>query len=100
MSETDEKLVEYLNKLKDTTNHENIISIVEKLLPEWIDGVADKYADEYGELNKTWNDLCNKVNAEKAKIIIVKYLPMNTKTSSDQFIATVADMLVSKGYFF
>ena len=87
-----------LQTLNDTVEHTEVLHIVNNLLPAWIDGVADKYAPEYAELEKTWNDLCKKVNAPKNKILIVRYLPIHTDSENDQYISIIADMLVSKGY--
>jgi len=87
-----------LQTLNDATQHGDIMNVMNVLLPKWIEGVADKYAPEYAGLEKTWDDLCEKVKAKKNKILIVSYLPMTSTSDNDQYIGIIADMLVSKGY--
>jgi len=87
-----------LQTLNTATEHSDVLDVVNTLLPKWIESVADKYAPEYTELEKTWHDLCKKINTSKNKILIVRYLPVNTSSENDQYISIIADMLVSKGY--
>ena len=71
MSETTDVTVDML---VTTTIHTDTMNILNVLMPDWVQGVADKYANEYSELTNTWNQLCKKVGAEKkAKILIVSY---------------------------
>lgn len=87
-----------LELLHKATQHEDIMKYLSELLPEWTEHVVDRYAPEYSELEKTWDEICKKVNAHKAKILIVRYLPMKIDSDNDKYIGIIADMLVSKGY--
>ena len=96
MSETTDVTVDML---VTTTIHTDTMNILNVLMPDWVQGVADKYANEYSELTNTWDQLCKKVGAEKkAKILIVSYLPMKLENDNDKYIGMIADILVSKGY--
>jgi hypothetical protein len=88
-----------LDMLCKSSNHEDIVKYLSILLPDWLVEVAEEYAPEYSELNKTWDNLREKVNADKkGKILIVKYLPIKISNDSDRYISAILDMLVSKGY--
>ena len=84
--------------LKELQTNEELISGIEKLLPEWIVNVVDDYAPEYNELTVAWQKLCDKLKIIRKKILIVQYLPIENKTPNDQYINIIADILVSKGY--
>ena len=58
-----------LQTLNDTAEHSDVLDIVNTLLPKWVEGVADKYAPEYAELENTWHDLCKKIKTIKNKIL-------------------------------
>lgn len=90
--------MEKLEELKNTNLHNRTMELVEELLPKWVEGVAKKYAEEYDELTKSWDKLCEKVKTQKQYILIVKYLPLANKSENDQYINLVSDLLVSKGY--
>ena len=87
-----------IEELKNSTDHSRIIELVNELLPEWIEGIAKKYAEEYNELSKTWDKLCDKINVKKSYILIVKYLPLANTSENDKYINLISDLLVSKGY--
>lgn len=87
-----------LELLYKATLHEDVMKYLSVLLPEWTEHVVDRYAPEYSELEKTWDEICKKVNTSKAKILIVRYLPMKMDSDNDRYIGMIADMLVSKGY--
>jgi hypothetical protein len=87
-----------LELLYKATLHEEVMKYLSELLPEWTEHVVEQYAPEYLELEKTWDEICKKVNTDKAKILIVRYLPMKMDNDNDRYIGTIADILVSKGY--
>ena len=87
-----------IHDLNDLTDHEEIMSGLEKLLPKWVNSMADDYAPEYKELTSAWEQLCEKVNAQRSKILIVQYLPLSNETDNDRYINMIADILVTKGY--
>lgn len=84
--------------LQNAEQHDEIIKLINTLLPEWIVHITDEYAPEYKQLSKTWEELCNKLKVQKQYICIVKYLPLDVKELNDQYINAIADILVSKGY--
>ena len=92
--------MEKLNELRelDENKHEDIMNIVNILLPDWMEHSAKEYAKEYNELSKTWEELCKKIKTTKKYILIVKYLPLEDKTDNDKWINIIANQLVEKGY--
>jgi len=87
-----------LQTLHDAVEHSEVMKCLSQLMPKWVEHIAEQYAPEYSELNKTWDDLCKKVNAAKNKILIVVYLPMKIDNENDRYIGMISDMLASKGY--
>ena len=96
--ENNDQVSETFGALQNATQHDEIINLINILLPEWIVHITDEYAPEYKELSKTWADLCDKLKAQKQYICIVKYLPLEVKELNDQYINAIADILVGKGY--
>ena len=89
-----------LKDFSEFETNEDIMSGLSKLLPKWVDAIAPNYADEYGELTKTWDDVCKKVGdgCERRSILVVQYLPLKNESENDKYINMIADILVSKGY--
>ena len=87
-----------LEEFNNLTLHEELMIGLEKLLPKWTVHIVDDYAPEYKDLGKSWAEVCKKVEKDKAKILIVSYLPLKFDSENDRYIGTIVNILVSKGY--
>lgn len=61
-----------LDDLKNSKTTDEIQSTIEKSLPGWLIYSLDKYSDDYIHLQLNWENICEKLNTNPKKIIIVE----------------------------
>jgi len=63
---------EILNKLKELPTLGDVKKLVDEVFPGWFTGIIKRYSLDYPQLQKNWEDICNKNNVSPLEILLVR----------------------------
>ena len=61
----------YINKIKNSPSIGDVKKIMDDLYPTLFITLLDTYSDDYPDLNKNWNNMCDNLKVKNKKIIIL-----------------------------
>lgn len=85
MDRSNEEVEEVMNKVKDCKNIGEVISLIQKVYPNWIIKTYKKYSDDYPSLTANWHEICKTTNIQPACIIKIDSFKIDEKHKLTSF---------------
>ena len=83
-----------INKIKNAPTIGDVKKIMDDLYPTLFITLLDEYSDDYTDLNKNWNTMCDNLKVKKQKIIIFD----NFDNDKCTLIKTFAELFTLSGF--
>jgi hypothetical protein len=86
---------EIIDKLNASTTVEEVERVIETYYPNWLVISLDAYSNDYPHLQKNWHLLCEKMNVQPQKIVLVNSIDFgDTPTTQNK----ICDFMTKHGY--
>jgi len=88
-----ENLEEIIEEIKRIPDIKGIVSLINRLYPDWLVTSLDHFSKDYDFLNTNWAIVCATCKTKQSQILIVDYL-----SSENKLICIFAELLTQAGF--
>jgi hypothetical protein len=90
-----ETRIQIKEDIKECKCLKDIVDLIDQYYPEWLVTSIDGYSEDYPQLTKNWNIVCEKMGVTPKKIILVKEIKFSADYKIMEFIC---DFMTRNGY--